>query len=377
MKHLPGVPTHLLGTVLYYPARTYEPQHEKHIHCALGQQLARLMTMHYGGEHTADSQHHLPVYFVPSSTIIGLDLANSMGIQTEADLFGGVVPYAFVCTKAITHPLISPDASAPTGWSTTFSRQVAQSVLAGYTAFSLSDARQAGIELLKQGVLRVKPVHATAGRGQIQVNNLAELDAALALQDSEEIAHSGLVLEEHLNDVRTYSVGQVHIAGIRASYVGTQRLTPDNNGELVYGGSDLIVVRGDFDDLMAVDLSAEFHQAISQARVYDQAANDCFPGFFASRRNYDTAEGINSQGQHKAGVLEQSWRIGGASTAEIAALEQFWSDPELKTVSASTFEVFGSQDGELPPEAQECFQGVDPDIGQIRKYVMVKAYGYQ
>jgi len=42
------------------------------------------------------------------------------------------------------------------------------------------------------------------------------------------------VLEEELGDVTTYSVGQVRVAGLVASYCGTQSLTTDNSGATVY-----------------------------------------------------------------------------------------------------------------------------------------------
>jgi hypothetical protein len=57
------------------------------------------------------------------------------------------------------------------------------------------------------------------------------------------------VLEEDLAGVTTYSVGQVRVAGLVASYCGTQRLTPDNTGEAVYGGSELLVARRGFEEL--------------------------------------------------------------------------------------------------------------------------------
>ena len=43
-----------------------------------------------------------------------------------------------------------------------------------------------------------------------------------------------------------------------------------------------------------------------------------FPGLFASRCNYDVVTGADGVGKHHSGVLEQSWRAGGASGAEIA-----------------------------------------------------------
>lgn len=367
----------LRGTVLYYPVRPDVPRHEREVHGELSRRLARLLTMDFGGEHRSQARHESPLYFVPSATVVGVEHAKSLGIHTEADLFGGVVPHAFVCTKAITHPLFSPTARAPPGWNPEFDRLVAASVLRGFTAFSLSDARVAGLRLLKKGMVRVKPVEATAGRGQMCVASEDELDAALASQPADAVAQGGIVLEENLCEASTYSVGQVTVGPVRATYVGTQRLTVGERGEPVYGGSDLVVERGEFGDLLRLELSEGFRRAISQARTYDRAARRCFPGFFASRRNYDAIEGVNSRGEHRSGVLEQSWRVGGASTAEIAALECFQADPDLETIRASSFETFGAVEPGLPKDARLCFRGVDPNVGLIRKYVRVEAYGHQ
>ena len=74
---------------------------------------------------------------------------------------------------------------------------------------------------------------------------------------------------------------------------------------------------------------------------YSYAANECFDGFYASRRNYDVAQGRDTAGHPRSGVLEQSWRAGGASCAEMGALEAFRVDPSLRTVRATTREVYG------------------------------------
>ena len=51
------------------------------------------------------------------------------------------------------------------------------------------------------------------------------------------------------------------------------------------------------------------------AMIDDAAATECFPGLVASRRNYDVAQGTNARGKRCSGVLEQSWRLGGATGA--------------------------------------------------------------
>src|SRR5207237_1813420 len=93
---------------------------------------------------------------------------------------------------------------------------------------------------------RTKLARGIGVHGQFVIQESAELDKLLAEIDEAEMASSGVVLEEHLGDVTTYSVGQVRVAGIVASYWGTQRLTRNNRGIDGYGGSDLRIGRRGF-----------------------------------------------------------------------------------------------------------------------------------
>ena len=360
--------------VLTHANRPNEPQHERVVHAALAERLAALLGLTYGGDYDPTRRYEAQPYLVPSGTVVGLREAQALGLCGEADLFGGVVPQAFVETKAITHPLIRPDAAAPVGWSRDFSTQVKGSVLAGYSVFSLEDARDAGRRLLHEGSVRIKPVRATGGRGQQRVDDSDALDQALFALDEQELAEYGLVLEAHLEHVTTFSVGQVRVGGRLASYYGTQRLTEDNAGNEVYGGSDLVVVDGDFEALLALDLTETTRLAVSQAQVYDEAASACYRNFFASRRNYDIAQGIDGRDQPRSGVLEQSWRIGGASSAEIAALELFRQGTGARVVRASSLEIYG-RERPAPAGATILYQGQDDEVGFVTKCVVVEQYG--
>jgi hypothetical protein len=201
------------------------------------------------------------------------------------------------------------------------------------------------------------------------VDRIEEADSALGEIEPAELERYGIVIEQQLEDVVTFSVGQARIAGLVASYYGTQRITTANDGKPVYGGSDLVIVRGDYDALLGRDLDPETRTAVEQAMQYDAAVQAFFPGWLASRRNYDIARGRDPGGQWRSGVLEQSWRIGGATPAEIAALEAFRGDPGLQSVRASTHEVHGACD--LPADAVVQFQGADERIGPITKYSLV------
>ena len=362
------------GAVAIYsvPGHGFAHSHELATRNGVARKLAALKSFDFVGEY--DPIHSLagPTYLVPSDTLVGLAAAAALGVRDEHDLFGGTVPHPFVATKAITHPLVAPDAIAPAGWSPKFGARVQDAVLAGFTAFSDVDARRAGERLLEHGPVRIKPVRATGGRGQVVVSDLAALEAVLDTFDAVTLSEDGVVLEENLTEVTTFSVGQVRVAELVATYYGTQRLTSDHSGAAVYGGSDLVVARGDFEALAALDPPEDARLAVGQAQIYDQAAMDCFAGMFASRRNYDIARGLNAAGRLCCGVLEQSWRIGGASGAEVAALEAFRADPGLRAVRASTVEIYGEV--EAPPQATVYFRGEDERDGTMTKYALTEPY---
>jgi hypothetical protein len=270
-----------------------------------------------------------------------------------------------------------PDATAraPAGWSPAFAQRVREVVLPGYSAFTLEDARNAALRLLADGSVRIKIACGIGGLGQWVVQDADELEERLQAFDAQQVAREGLVLERNLSDVATYSVGQVRVGDLLASYYGEQRLTLNNAGEQVYGGSDLTVMRGDFNALHRLRVAPPLATAIEQARVYHAAAYASFPGMFASRSNYDIAQGVDDRGEWRSGVLEQSWRAGGASGAEVAALEAFSQDSALEVVAASTVEIYGPEP-ELPPDAAVYFRGCDAAVGPLTKYARIEINAY-
>lgn len=363
--------SHAAVVVYAVDACAHAEIHARAARTEIAKKLADFKGCAFAGEYDPSAGYAGPVYFVPSDTLLG-HTARALGIGSEQDLFGGVVPYDFVATKAITHPLIEANAAAPPGWSHEYGSRVHDAVLSGFSTFAHEDARRAGARLLEHGPARTKPARATAGREQTVVSGISELDAVLSAIPATDMSGYGLVIEENLTEITTYSVGQVRVAELVATYFGTQRLTTDNRGERVYGGSDLVVVRGDFEALLELGLPDEAQLAVSQARIYDATAFELFPGLFVSRRNYDVARGLDSRGRQRSGVLEQSWRVGGASGAEIAALEAFRAEPTLDAIRASTFEAYG--ESEPPPGATVYFRGTDEGIGPIAKYAIVEPY---
>jgi hypothetical protein len=362
------------GTVVQYTDRASDPlaKHESVTRTLLAEKLAALKGYEFAGDYDEARHYAGPVYFVPNDTLFGSELAQKVGIRDHHDLFGGVVPYPFAATKTITHPLVSPNAFAPEGWSHEFARSVRDVVLFGFSAFTPADLRCAAERVLARGRARLKPARGIGGLGQTVIRSTADLDALLETIDPAELALYGAVIEKNFDQIETYSVGQSYVADLFATYYGKQFLTKDNRDATVYGGSDLIVVRGDYDDLLSLELPPQARLAISNARTYEAAVISSFPGWLASRRNYDVAQVVDDDGRRWCGVLEQSWRIGGASAAEIAALEAFRADPSLRSVRAACIEVYG--ENQAPPDAVVHFRGVDDRVGPITKYSQVEAY---
>jgi hypothetical protein len=120
-----------------------------------------------------------------------------------------------------------------------------------------------------------------------QIATLSELDAALEMITDDEMTTYGLVLEEDLRHVRTFSVGEVAIGRLRVSYHGTQRTVRDNEGRAVYGGSDLVCVRGGWKVLDALPMAQA--EPSSRQRRRSRAIRPCRS--FAHPTSRNTAEG--------------------------------------------------------------------------------------
>ncbi|WP_374672932.1 DUF3182 family protein [Ideonella sp.] len=350
--------------------------HDAAAKARVAESLAELLGLDYAGVVEAAVPSDRPLYLVPSDTLTSLEDARRLGIRGPEDFFGGVVPHAFVATKLVSHPLVRPEADAPAGWCTDaeWRERIQGATLPGWSVFTPADAREAARRLLVGGSLRLKDPAGVGGLGQWVVHNLDELDTHLLALGESRIARAGLVLERNLRRVVTHSVGQARVGPHLASYHGTQVLTTNHRGVEVYGGSTLRVVRGGFDALLEDAAEDAVRRAVERARVFHDAVMAAYPGTMASRCNYDIAEGVDDAGRAWCGVLEQSWRIGGASGAEIAALHALHRDPGLRRVRASTCETYIGPDTDtitLPPGAWLLYDGPDAHGGRLVKHVTV------
>ncbi|RQS14461.1 DUF3182 family protein [Burkholderia sp. Bp8998] len=359
----------------FHQERTSNVGHVAETLRELGAQIAELKGTQLAGEFRPTEKYPAHRYVIPDDTLT-LSQARKLGVRSVRDLFGGVVPFPFVATKVIAHRLIEGARVKPPGWSVPFAERAAALALPGYSAFSREDACDAARLLWQDGRVRIKRPCGIGGTGQALVSDMAELEAELAEFGDAALRTGGIVVERHLDAIETLSVGQVMLDDLVASYWGVQHLTVNNHGHDVYGGTDLVAVRGGFDVLAQLDVTDDVRDAIAKACAFDAAVHRDYAGFFASRRNYDVAFGTDAQGVRHCGVLEQSWRIGGATGAEIGALRMFRTDLEVGAVAAATREIYGD-DPAIPTGARIVYRGVDALAGPITKYYMVDRHPFR
>lgn len=359
------------GCVVELLRRDRRSEHEAATGRWIGERVATLLDFEYAGVHDAGARYDAPPFFVPDVTLLASD-AHELGIAGPQQLLGGVVPHAFVATKTITHPLVDGARMKPEGWSDELGRALDDVTLPGFAAFTVEDVGRAARSLFEQGLpARIKRADGIGGLGQSVATERKSLDAALAHLDPQSLARLGAVVELNLKPVKTYSVGTVALGSHRIAYFGMQALTRNRSGLSVYGGSALSCIRGDLNDLLAT-LDDEAERRVLRCAIrYDAEVSRAYPAFFASRRNYDVALGVDPSGMPRTGVLEQSWRVGGATPAEILALEAMHRDPLLSRVNVSTHEFHALVDP--PPGAQVSFRGEDPHVGPMTKYAMLDA----
>ncbi|WP_368563834.1 DUF3182 family protein [Pseudoxanthomonas sp. UTMC 1351] len=345
--------------------------HDREPHEALCRHLSKILDWPYEGWFSAGQEYPELPYFLPFETL-STDEAADWGVSSADSLLGGVVPHPFVATKSVAHPLVPGAVASPAGWNPALGPQIAAYTLPGYSAFSKSDVYRAIERLLPLGPVRLKCAASRGGVGQAVISDAGRDSAFVEVLEPDVLA-AGVAAEVNLGELRTISIGEVDLPGMTLAYHGEQRLTRTEDGTSVYGGSYLHVFRGNLAQLAQNHLPPGISDAIAAALGYERSVMDAFPGVFASRRNYDVAIGSQDSGNEHVAVLEHSWRVGGASAAEIAAYEALLNAPSEQWVEAYTCELYG--EGTPPANAQVLFQGNVPGNGKLTKYCGVSMRG--
>src|SRR5262245_53870397 len=169
-----GREQHNIDGIAVHFARLGAPMytHEKVTLSVVAKSIARLIGHLFVGEFDPNEHVAARLFFVPSDTLI-LDEARDLGIYSSQQLYGAVVPYPLVKTKAITHRLVGTRAARPSAWSSAFANSVHGAVLPGFTIFSAEDARLAAKQLLALGTVRLKEPLGDGGHGQTTIESLA------------------------------------------------------------------------------------------------------------------------------------------------------------------------------------------------------------
>ncbi|GCE51167.1 uncharacterized protein DUF3182 [Thermosporothrix hazakensis] len=339
------------------------------------QRLVEAYQWTYGGEYQGEHTAAEPPFFFPHDILLmSLKTAADMGIRSSDDFYGGLVPEPFLATKVIMHPLVSAHAQRPRGWSDQFAESRREAVPVGFAAFSKEDAREAGRLLLAEaGAVRAKDPTRASGRGQTVIRSLAELEALLARLDDEKLACNGYIFERNLLQARTLCVGMSRINGDIISYYGKQRQIEDKETqEVEYGGTDLVAVRGEYEELARLLPFDEYlQQAIKQVAAFHRALS-LYEEIVVSRMNVDVVQGYDEKsGQWFSILTDPSFRAGGAP--DLVALAELRKHQHVRKVVVSGYNTYYQENEEppvIPTGATIHFHGKD-EAFLPEKYMLI------
>lgn len=271
-------------------------------------------------------------YFVPSKPL-KVDQASKLGIREKGDLFGAVVRDMSHGNKSVLHVTIPNSNLAGQAYSSDFAFRIRDAVLPGYTTFSFDEALQAYKILFSEfGSVRVKDPSESDASGQYVFMTEEDLAIFLRQYGTEKLGTEGLIVEANLCETRTLSVGQIFLGADYYSYVGSQN-SVTHEGRSKYGGTKLKMVRGLLTDLAKTEVDSNVTKAISQAERVLNAFSIYEP--ILSRANFDVVQGFDGEGRFLSGITDQSFRLGGASPAEVLAIKELNAKASNKFVVSS------------------------------------------
>ena len=347
--------------------------HDATTKAEVARRLAELLDFNYAGEFDPVQRPPGRLYFVPTDTLYGVDDALRLGIRSPDDLFGGVVPHPFVATKAITHPLVDADALAPSGWSPDSRPACAKWCCrlfrlhrAGCTARGRTPARAR----VRCASRRPRGV---GGGGQAVVSTRRSWRPVSASLDTEALSRQGIVLERESRGSDDTQRRPGRSRRRDGELLGTQRADSATSGRGCLWRIALVRRARRLRRAAALDLAGGgAHRDRAGAGATTRAALMFFPGMFASRCNYDIAQGLDDEGRWRSGVLEQSWRIGGASGAEVAALRRL--PRRSGAASGARVDRRNLRRGRrrAAPTPSVYFDGIDEHVGPLAKYVQAR-----
>lgn len=346
--------------------------------------LAKLTGRKYQGDLSLNTKIDSRDILFPHKSL-PVSAGEELGVTSQNQIFGSVIEPIYA-EKSIFHPLINKPEVAPRNFPHKFPKQLFESkaTLPGYTVFCLDDALSA-FELLKlQGVVvRLKDPQGSSGTKQLIVASRTEVEEFVKSIDPSKLKALGLVLESNLINssdpkaaLRAYSAGWTVIDGKIYSYIGEQMFGETGTVDR-YLGTKLYMVRGTTNNL--IDFAKEKKlQSILQCLSKVKRAMVFLPYLIGSRINFDFLVGIpetlpaNRYIKERTYVVEQSFRVGGATPAELLGIQYLNTHKNAEIVTAISRVHYGSETKSQISTNSEIFLRTSSD--PIYKDVQVWSY---
>jgi hypothetical protein len=337
--------------------------------------------------------------------------------EDETWIYGSLLPQALLkrSLKIQVH-LPPPGERAPVWFDCAFARKLQAITLPGFSCFTVGGLLEAALTLLDEfETIRLKDPTAASGEEQTIVASRQELDQFLLEKQrafarrggfAQHLAEYGYVVEANLIDVESWSFTLSTMPDQGFTSIG--RLVdatvpqPDGSTMTEYGGTSVMTVRGDSEQLLDPGLpevipvddplrngneTLHLHadeEIIRTAEIYIDAlrgweADD----IVRTRANVDVLRGTlvhrNGEREEIVAAVEDSGRSGGASAAELMAARKLNESEEIDYAVYSTRHVFDPEQCKIYRRHLENIEdsvifwdGVDASWGD--KYVMFCSY---
>lgn len=314
----------------------------------IAEQLGRV----YQGEYKPGAELDA-AFWVPHAPMTPEE-AGALGITSKEQIFGAVVE-PLHAQKSVFHCPLPRATYVPAHFPLDFSRSVQVISAPGYTAFTPQDALLAFESLLQQGHSpRFKNPTATAGLGQRVASNRQEAEAVIAAISGDVFRRFGVVIEANIpisvGQPHAFSSGWIELGGEEYTYVGTQSQGEKN----IYTGTRLHMVRGHEPPYVP-----DIPNAVTDHTTYLLGLLGLLDGLqIATRCNFNFVKSMHDE----VFAVEPTFRIGGATGAELLAIGYLKDHPEEDQVVASTRFVY-DQHEPLPAGAHRLYSGNDRIFG--------------
>ena len=179
--------------------------------------------------------------------------------------------------------------------------------------------------------------------------------------------------------MKIYSVSFVTVGFHQVQCIGVQRFSQG-----LYAGTDFVIMQtGKYilPELLArvgIFNKEDAQVIIDKALLFRTLLNKHIPEIKTARFNLDIVSGIASIYSNSTcelvkrfALLEQSFRVGGASAAEIWGLEYLLFHPSVYAVCASTYYRYGDEAYQTVSGEENLYCGVDSRLGSISTSVKV------